>query len=92
MPYRHLLTRHHDIQSWVADQQGTPAISRIRTITGEEKAQLRIRFAKAEEGTFDTGMSPCSWSAWLAELDRQQLALSTEPDGRFELVSRTTMN
>jgi hypothetical protein len=37
----------------------------------------------------DDGMSPCSWTAWLAELDRQQLALQVDmaADG-FELVER----
>jgi hypothetical protein len=39
-------------------------------------------------------MSPCSWTAWLAELDRQHLALkisSSDPSG-FELVDRKELN
>jgi hypothetical protein len=37
----------------------------------------------------DDGMSPCSWTAWLAELDRQQLALQVDMTADdFELVQR----
>jgi hypothetical protein len=74
MSQSHMLTRHRDIQNWVNDQRGTPAIARVRNTFGQERAQLKLRFARATEGKLDEGMSPCSWSAWLAELDRQQLA------------------
>jgi hypothetical protein len=38
-------------------------------------------------------MSPCSWTAWLAELDRQQLALKVDPAAdKFELVERNAAN
>ena len=42
----------------------------------------------------DQGVSPISWSAWLAELDRQQLALRVSPDGDagYELIERKTLN
>jgi len=53
---------------------------------------LKLRFARQEEGREDAGMSPCSWAAWLAELDRQQLALRVAPSGECDLVSRETMN
>lgn len=91
----HTLTRHRDIQNWVTDRRGIPAIARVRNSFGEERAQLLLRFqraqaSKADPASQDDGMAPCSWTAWLAELDRQQLALkvdSTKADS-FELVER----
>lgn len=91
----HTLTRHRDIQNWVTDRQGIPAMTSVRNSFGEVRAQLKLSFArtdraKADIASQDDGMSPCSWTAWLAELDRQQLALKvagSEADG-FELVER----
>jgi hypothetical protein len=92
MTQSHMLTRHRDIQNWVNDRQGTPAIARVRNRFGQERAQLKLRFARNNEGHFDAGMSPVSWTAWLAELDRQQLALRVEPNGECDLVARQSMN
>ena len=91
----HTLTRHRDIQNWVTDRQGIPAMTSVRNSFGEVRAQLRLRFAqrdkvKADLASQDDGLSPCSWTAWLAELDRQQLALKiagSDANG-FELVER----
>lgn len=89
------LTRHRDIQNWVTDRRGIPAIARIRNNFGEQRLQLRLSFqrmqaAKLDPTSQDDGMSPCSWTAWLAELDRQQLALKIDNTGadNFELVER----
>lgn len=94
----HMLTRHRDIQNWVSDRRGLPAIARIRDDFGGMRSRLLISFGKRavphSEAPLDDGMSPCSWNAWLAELDRQHLALkvsSTEPSG-FELVDRKELN
>ena len=92
MTQAHMLTRHRDIQNWVNDRRGRPAIARVRDSFGQARAQLKLRFAQDEEGRDDVGMSPCSWTAWLAELDRQQLALKVEPTGDCTLVSRQVMN
>ncbi|OAM74431.1 hypothetical protein [Devosia elaeis] len=92
MSQTHMLTSHRDIRNWVADRKGMPAIARVRNRFGEETSQLRLRFARQDEGREDSGMSPCSWAAWLAELDRQQLALRVEPSGECDLVARQTMN
>lgn len=92
MSQAHMLTRHRDIQNWVTDRHGRPAIARVRDRFGADRALLKLRFSKASEGEDDAGMSPCSWTAWLAELDRQQLALKVEPTGDCELVSRQVMN
>ncbi len=92
MAQAHMLTRHRDIRNWVLDRKGSPAIARIRNVFGEEHSQLKLRFARDNEGREDAGMSPCSWAAWLAELDRQQLALRVEPTGECDLVSRQNMN
>lgn len=90
----HMLTRHRDIQTWVSDRQGIPAIARVRDRFGEERAQLFLRFQKSAQspsGGEDAGMSPCSWTAWLAELDRQNLALQVDAAADdFELVDRKT--
>ncbi|QQR39210.1 hypothetical protein [Devosia rhizoryzae] len=95
MTQAHMLTRHRDIQNWVSDRKGTPAIARVRNSLGEMRAQLKLRFAQGPKPaslSVEDGMSPCSWTAWLAELDRQQLALKVEPTGQCELVSRQAMN
>lgn len=88
----HMLTRHRDIQNWVTDRQGIPAIARVRNRFGEVHAQLKLSFdrAKSDRSSLDDGMSPCSWTAWLAELDRQQLALKIDASQTqsFELVER----
>lgn len=92
----HTLTRHRDIQNWVTDRHGIPAIARVRNRFGEERAQLRLSFqklAKTKLESQDDGMSPCSWTAWLAELDRQQLALKVDlAADDFELVERRETN
>jgi hypothetical protein len=94
----HMLTRHRDIQNWVTDRKGLPAISRVRDDFGGMRARLLIRFGNRPTpgagASLDDGMSPCSWTAWLAELDRQHLALkisSSDPSG-FELVDRKELN
>ncbi|WP_240231137.1 hypothetical protein [Devosia lacusdianchii] len=92
----HTLTRHRDIQNWVTDRHGIPAIARVRNRFGEERAQLKLSFqkrSKARMESQDDGMSPCSWTAWLAELDRQQLALKVDlAADDFELVERREAN
>jgi hypothetical protein len=96
MTQLHTLTRHRDIQNWVSDRHGIPAIARVRNQFGEEHAQLKLSFqkrAKRQIESQDDGMSPCSWTAWLAELDRQQLALKVDPTADdFELVERREAN
>ncbi|MBU1306941.1 MAG: hypothetical protein KKF33_15665 [Alphaproteobacteria bacterium] len=91
----HTLTRHRDIQNWVIDRQGIPAITVLRNGFGEERAQLRLRFAQRAMPTpqdEQDATSPCSWSAWLAELDRQQLALKIDGADDCELVERSLAN
>ena len=96
MTQLHTLTRHRDIQNWVTDRHGIPAIARVRNQFGEEHAQLKLSFqkrAKRQIESQDDGMSPCSWTAWLAELDRQQLALKVDPAAdAFELIERHEAN
>lgn len=96
MTDRKILTGHRDIQNWVTDRNGVPAITRLRNRFGEDRAQLKLSFRHASKSgtpSLDDEMSPCSWTAWLAELDRQQLALSVEPDAtQFDFVERGTRN
>jgi hypothetical protein len=87
----HTLTRHRDIQNWVADRKGIPAIARVRDRFGAQRSKLAIRFADItapEKQSVDDGLSPVAWSAWLAELDRQGLALKVGEQKEFEFVER----
>ena len=91
MDDKHTLTRHRDIQKWVTGHNGTPAITKIRDRTGAQRARLAIKFAQIDPRTslsVDDGLSPVAWSAWLAELDRQGLALQVGDQKAFELVAR----
>ena len=92
----HLLTRHAEIQAWVSGRQGMPAIVRNPTTNGRIRAKLALRFGgTAKRGgspSVDQDMSPVSWSAWLSEFDRQQLALKIVSDDEFELIERKNLN
>ena len=99
MTETHTLTRHRDIQNWVVEKRGIPAIARIRDNFGEMKARLCLSFQMQRQRpdatpAQDDGMSPVSWSAWLAELDRQHLALkvTNQPTPDFEFVARRDLN
>lgn len=89
------LIRHRDIQNWVTARQGMPAIARVPDTRGGVRARLALSFGKlrgrpTSMPAIDDGMSPCSWNAWLAELDRQHLALrvSNQRNPDFEFVER----
>ena len=93
----HTLTRHRDIQAWVTANKGLPAIKRLANEFGEMRARLALRFSKplpapTSAPPLDDGLSPVSWTAWLAELDRQQLALKIIADDQpaFEFIERRT--
>lgn len=95
----HTLIRHADIQNWVSARKGQPAISRVRDRMGIMKAKLTLSFAlehpsPTETPSQDDGMSPVSWTAWLAELDRQNLALRVtgEKLPKYEFVERRDLN
>ena len=95
----HTLVRHTDIQKWVSARRGQPAISRIRDRMGMMKSKLTLSFElehtkPTETPSQDDGMSPVSWSAWLAELDRQNLALrvSGEKQLSYEFIERSQLN
>jgi hypothetical protein len=94
MNYPQTLTRHRDIQNWVTARRGMPAIAHVPTITGEMRARLALSFSRMRRAPsalagVDDGLSPVSWKSWLAELDRQQLALKVSSAGDdFEFVER----
>ncbi|HEV7278014.1 MAG TPA: hypothetical protein VGN80_17170 [Devosiaceae bacterium] len=99
MKIKHTLTEHREIRNWVADRKGMPAIRRIPNHLGEVRARLALSFPQRHTTpktppVQDDGISPCSWSAWLAELDRQKLALKVV-DGKqpaFEFIERRELN
>jgi hypothetical protein len=97
MNQTHTLIKHRDIQNWVTARRGMPAISRVSNNRGEVRARLALKFGRREERPampdLDDGMSPVSWNTWLAELDRQQLALkvSNQSGADFEFVERREM-
>ena len=93
----HTLTRHKDIQNWVAGRKGLPAIRRIPDRFGVMRARLALNFVHhtpvpTVPPSLDDGMSPVSWTAWLAELDRQHLALRVSQDEDFEFIERKELN
>lgn len=92
----HTLTRHRDIQNWVADRKGMPALIQAHDRLGELRSQLAIKFDGSDRPggmpEVDQGVTPVSWTAWLAELDRQQLALRVSPDDSYELIERKNLN
>ena len=98
MTHAHTLTRHRDIQAWVADRRGLPAMVRAHNSFGEMRSKLALRFESMgrPQGMpgVDQGASPVSWTAWLAELDRQQLALRVSDDDEtdYELIERKSLN
>jgi len=96
MTATHTLTRHKDIQKWAARRRGIPGIRREPDPTGTVHCRLIFSFAgkhpaPATTPTLDDGMSPVSWTAWLAELDRQHLALLVR-DESYEFVERKDLN
>jgi hypothetical protein len=98
MTQAHTLTRHRDIQAWVSDRKGMPAMVKAPNSFGEMRARLAIKFEATAKPSgmpkVDQGVSPVSWTAWLAELDRQQLALRVSEDGEtdYELIERKSLN
>lgn len=94
----HMLIGHRDIQNWVNARKGRPAIRRVHDKMGRFEARLALNFetgrALTETPGQDDGMSPVSWTAWLAELDRRHLALrvSDKPQPSFEFVERSDLN
>ena len=97
MATTHTLTRHQDIQNWVAGRHGLPAISRVPDQTGNVRSRLTLNFAGKRLAPLSTpsqddGIVPVSWTAWLAELDRQHLALRVGQDENYELVERKDLN
>ena len=97
MTHAHTLTRHKDIQAWVSDRKGLPAMVRAHNRFGEMRSRLSLRFEAMGKPQgmpkVDQGATPVSWAAWLAELDRQQLALRVSEDGAdYELIERKSLN
>ncbi len=95
----HTLVGHSDIQNWVTSRRGQPAIARAPDRGGTIGARLMLNFrhhtaAPKEIPTQDDGMSPVSWAAWLAELDRQNLALKVfdKQQPAYEFVPRVELN
>ena len=92
----HTLVKHNDIQKWVAARRGQPAIKQLKDAQGQAFARLELSFHHAQSPRqmpgVDDGMAPVSWSAWLAELDRQNLALRVSEQGApaYEFVPRVS--
>lgn len=92
----HTLIEHREIQDWVMARNGRPALRRVPDPTGSIRSRLALNFSRrtnpTETPSQDDGMSPCSWTAWLAELDRQHLALRVDEQTAFEFVERRELN
>jgi hypothetical protein len=92
----HILTEHRAVQTWVSLRRGTPAVVPGHTKMGRVRTRLALKFEGPARPinmpAVDQGMSPVSWSAWLSEFDRQQLALRVLSDDEFELIHRKDLN
>lgn len=94
----HTLIAHRDIQNWVSARKGQPAIRRVPDPTGRMRSRLELNFERprlpTENPSQGSGLSPVSWTAWLAELDRQNLALRVSDRGQpaFEFIERHELN
>ena len=91
------LTQHRDIQNWVSARNGLPAMVRAADSSGSVRSRLALHFDKIAKPHgmpgVDQGAMPVSWSAWFAELDRQQLVLRVSPAGtEYELIERKNLN
>jgi hypothetical protein len=82
----------------VSERYGAPAIKRLPNRFGATEAKLALTFhspkAKPVQGMpqVDDGLSPCSWTAWLAEFDRQHLAMRVSDTADFELIERRELH
>jgi hypothetical protein len=96
MTEAHTFTRHRDIQNWVSERKGMPALVQAHNRFGELRSRLSLKFDGSDKPrgmpAVDQGVAPVSWTAWLAELDRQQLALRVSPDDSYELIERKNLN
>ncbi len=92
----HTLVRHRDIQNWVTAREGRPAIRREPDPMGGMHSRLVLNFdhphAPTDTPSQDDGMSPVSWTAWLAELDRQNLALRVGEETEVEFIDRRDLH
>lgn len=91
------LVTHRDIQSWVNARRGQPALRRVPDRSGNVRSRLALNFSRpvspVDTPSQDDGISPVSWTAWLAELDRQNLALRvSDRSTTFEFVERRELN
>ena len=92
------LIQHRDIQNWVSARKGLPAIVRAHDRLGGLRSRLALHFDTIAKPNgmpeIDQGATPVSWSAWFAELDRQQLALrvSRNGDTEYELIERKNLH
>lgn len=82
MPRTITLTSHQAIRNWVQYRQGQPAIASERNARGQMQRHLAISIHGRLLGETEhlPMAAPCSWDAWLAELDRQKLALKVTAD------------
>ena len=82
------LISHGAIRQFVETRAGHPAVRAQRMSEGGLAPRLALRFS----GQRPEGLNPCSWTAWLAEFDRQRLALQVSPGAPdiVEIVPRPT--
>lgn len=84
-----MLTGHRDIRNWAEARSARPALALNLSRSGELRRKLALRFAERLQSPpiapESEGMTPCSWTAWLAELDRQNLALRVRDTDQVEV-------
>ena len=73
MHKKHTLVTHREIRHWVETRAGQPALRPLRDEEGRIVPRLALRFVGQGTGVRgeSEGLSPCSWTQWLAEFDQQ---------------------
>lgn len=88
MHKKHTLVTDGDVRRWVENRAGQPALKPLRDDEGRIIPRLAVRFSGRDHVPVageSEGLSPCSWTQWLAEFDRQQLALRVSPEQPVEI-------
>ena len=89
MPRTMILSSHSQIRTWVGHRHGHPAVASLRDRTGKVRHDLRLAFSTGSNRAFsaldDASMSPCSWTAWLAEFDRRWGAIEVPDSDQDEI-------
>lgn len=80
-------TNHKEIQEWVEERGGVPAVIKGTEDDGSGEGVLRIHFP--EKSDSNDSFDEISWEEFFKEFDNNKLALLQDPNSNFnKLVNR----